>query len=638
MMAPPQGDPWQLPMGWCADESVFRLVAPGADFVELIFRDHPDGQVQQICPMTPEVVGPRQFWQWRGAPPLPCYRFKVHFAHKTVLVADPWAARVTRKKSIGDPAWSVALVNPPPFDWQGHLGVDLAPEDAVILELHVSDQSVHASARAEEPGCWDALLEHGAPGGLNHARRLGVNAIELLPVTSWPLDEGHGLNHWGYMPSFLCAVSGRYAAGYGAAPPGSWPEFSDGVFADPGDGLKRLVRSCHAAGVAVILDLVYNHVSMHDRNPLLLLDPGTWFHRDSSGGLRSLSGCGNDLNTADPEMRALILHSVRRWLTEFRVDGLRLDLAELIDDLTLAAIAQTAREVRPDVLLIAEPWSLAGHRPRAIATLGYAVWNDRCRHGIKGQGPRGSLGFAFGARSGRDGGWQGEMAAVLAGCAAAQGGHLPGPETSLNYVESHDDLSLGDFIRLALGEVGEDDAVRPADVACVAGRGLVVHRLVAALLMACRGPVMIAQGQCWGRAKVDAAQGPGHGRLCRNSYNRDDETNHLDWRQAETNANLVAWYSDLIAWRKGTLLPAWASGGGQRFIAGDHDRAIGYVVAGGAPTLAVLFNAAPERSAHFELPAGVWQCALGQARLDDAGGRVQATLGPADVAMLTVIG
>ena len=629
-------DPWQLPMGWCADESVFRLVAPTAKFVEVIFRDHPDGHQQQIRAMTPAQIGERCFWQWQGPPPLPCYRFRVHFRHKSIDIADPWASAVSRKKTVGDPAWAVAWVDRLPFDWQGHRGVSIAPEEAVILELHVADQSAHGSTLARQPGNWDALLDDGAAGGLSHALALGVNAVELLPVTSWPVDEGEGLNHWGYMPSFMCAVSGRYEAGYRDAPAGAWPEFSDGRFSDPGQGLKRLVRACHGAGIGVVLDLVYNHVSMHDRNPLLLLDPGTWFHRDEKGGLRNMSGCGNDLNTADPEMRALILHSVRRWLTEFRIDGVRLDLAELIDDTTLAAIADTARAVRPDALLIAEPWSFAGHRPGPIARLGYSVWNDRCRQSIKGHAPDGALGFAFGGQRGDGGSWPREMATVLAGCADAAAGALPDASTSLNYLESHDDLSLGDFVRLALGEVRHDQPLRSADIAAIRGRSLAVHRLAAALLLACRGPVMLAQGQCWGRAKVDAAPGPGQGRLSANSYNRDDATNHLDWRDATLNAELVAWHADLIAWRKAHLLPAWASGGNQRFLFGDHEHAVGYVVQGGCTTLAVLFNAAQDRSATFELPAGAWRSQLGAARLDHQAARTRACLGPADLALLAM--
>ena len=624
-------------MGWCADESVFRLVAPTADFVEVIFRDHPDGTEQQVRTMTARQLGARSFWQWAGQPPLPCYRFRVHLAHRTLDIADPWATAIGRKKAAGGPAWSVAQANRPPFDWQGQGGVSVAPDEAVILELHVADQSAHDSAGARYPGTWDALLDDRTPGGLSHALALGVNAVELLPVTSWPVDEGEGINHWGYMPSFMCAVSGRYGRGYRDAPAGSWPDFSGGAFIDPGDGLKRVVRALHQAGIAVVLDVVYNHVSMHDRNPLLLLDPGTWFHRDGRGGLRNLSGCGNDLNTADPEMRALILHSVRRWMTEFRVDGLRRDLAELIDDVTLAAIAATARAARPDALLMAEPWSFGGHRPGPIARLGYAVWNDRCRHAIKGQGPKGSLGFAFGGRRGDGRSWQREMVTVLGGCAEALGGALPEAASSLNYIESHDDLTLGDFIRLALGEVGPEQSVQPADVAVIRGRSLAVHRLAAALLLACRGPVMIAQGQCWGRAKVDAAPGPGRGRLSANSYDRDDETNHLRWGDATANADLVAWHADLIAWRRGQLLPAWARGGSQHFVAGEHDQAVGYVVQGGGAPLAALFNAAPGRSATFVLPTGVWRCQLGAARIEPAGGAIRVVLGPAEVALLAAV-
>lgn len=631
-------DPWQMPMGWCPHEPAFRLVAPTAVFVELIFRDRPDGERQETRAMTPVQVGERRFWQWSGSPPLPCYRFRVHLADRTLDVADPWAVSVARRKAVGDPAWAVAQVNAPEFDWRGHRGVEVAIEEAVILEMHVADQSSGPSAGARAPGSWQGLIEDQARGGLAHALRLGVNAIELLPVTSWPVNEGEQINHWGYMPSFFCAVSERYSRAYGDSPPGSWPDFDEqGRFVDPGLGLKAFVRACHAAGVAVILDVVYNHVSMHDRNPLLLLDPGTWFHRDEAGGLRTLSGCGNDLNSADPEMRALILHSVRHWMQAYRIDGLRLDLAELLDDRTLAAIAQTARAVRPDALLVAEPWSFAGHRPAAIAALGYAVWNDRGRHAIKGRAPDTELGFAFGGQRSDARSWSDELRVVLAGCAEAAGGHLPTAAHSLNYIESHDDRTLGDFVRLALGQVRPTQAIRRADVAPITGRALAVHRLAAALLLTCRGPVMLAQGQCWGRAKVEPRFGPDHGPLSGNSWSRADSTNQLHWLELDANAELAAWYRDLIAWRKRVLLPAWRRGAGQCFIGGDQGHAVGYLVEGGEDTLAVLFNGSPTQPAQFDLPAGAWQCQLGSAALVDLTDRTRARLEAAGVAIMVAL-
>jgi len=613
-------------MGWCADVPAFRLVAPKATYVEIVFRDHPAGTRQETRSMTATSVGERAFWHWRGTPPLPCYRYRVHLVDRTLNLADPWSATVARQKGPRGDAWSVALQEPAPFDWQGCEAVEVPADRAVILELHVGDQTAHTSAGSAHPGTLLGLRQSLDDAvGLGHARALGINAIELLPMTSWPINEGDRSNHWGYMPSFFCAVTERYGERWSAAARGDWPDFDgDGRYVDPGVALKELIRACHRAGMGVLLDVVYNHVSMHDRNPLLHLDPGGWFHHSDSGHLRAISGCGNDLDSRHPEMRSLILHSVRRWLAEYRFDGLRLDLAELLDDETLRGIVAVAEQERPDALLIAEPWSFGGHRPAAIAALGYSVWNDRCRHAIKGREPGSGHGFALGRAPDDNGEWRDEMRVVLAGCAQAVGGHLPGAAHSLNYVESHDDRTLGDFLRLALAEVRADEIIERAAVARLSERALAVHKLIAALLLASRGPVMLSQGQTWGRAKVATgpADPPGQGKLCANSWDRTDETNHLDWRQRDLNRELVQWYRALIDWRCNDLVPAWAAGGEQRFVRGDNVLSLGYTVHAAGRTHAVLFNADPTADARLPLPAGQWRVLLGEATVQDGQGIV----------------
>ncbi len=215
-------------MGWCPDVPAFRLVAPTATYVEVVFRDHPAGQRQETRPMTSRVAGERRFWQWSGEPTLPCYQFRVHLRDRTLTIADPWATAVCQRKLARSKAWSVAWTELAPFDWQGCESASVAARDAVILEVHVGDQTMLASS-AGRPGSLTALRQSlETDVGLGHARALGANVSELLPMAAWPVDEGKSLNHWGYMPSFMCAVSGRYGENWAAAPPGSWPDFDAG--------------------------------------------------------------------------------------------------------------------------------------------------------------------------------------------------------------------------------------------------------------------------------------------------------------------------------------------------------------------------------------------------------------------------
>jgi pullulanase len=588
------------PMGWIPAQSAFFLRAPTAKFCEVVFRDHPDGERQVIVPMAAESLGNdgRDAWVARVVPPLSYYRFRVHLNGRTLDIADPWSTHVVRRRSPGHPAWSVCAKRPP-FQWRDDAGVSLHPDDAVIYEAHVADITAHPSAGCRYPGTFAGMAEThpAAVGGLPHIMRLGVNAVQLLPVAAWPVMEtASRTNHWGYMPSFFRAACDRLSLAYRVADDDGWVGIDElGEPHDPGDELRGTVRDLHARGMAVILDVVYNHVSLHDKNPLLLLDPGTWFRRERDGSLSNASGCGNDLATEDPDMRALILHTVAHWLGTYHVDGLRLDLAELIDDTTLGMITDVALELRPDCLLIAEPWSFRGHRMEGISELGYTVWNDGYRNTMKGQSPD-RPGFVFGGKADK------RVKAALAGSIVHEGGRLAASELSLNYLESHDDHTFGDFVRLALGEIEHNEVTTRNKVRKITGLALRIHKLAAATLFASRGPVMLAQGQCFGRAKVVGGR---RGRLCGNSYDRPDATNHIDWQDRSQNPELVAWHSRWIALRKSMLLKAWEAGIEPFWLTSDRKAAIGYLLDGERP-VAVLLNADRNEPAHFNLGSGAW--------------------------------
>ena len=604
-------------LGWNRKDGRFRLLAPAAQAVELLLTSHPARGAERSVAMVLRKDLTPVCWEVLEPHPLRYYRFRVQQGGEVFETADPRAHAVARQFAVGHPTWAVAEEQP--FDWQGDVrpGIDVA--HAVISELHVRDFTIHPSANVRHPGTYLGLCDGdpGAVGGLAALRDLGVNAVELMPVAAFPCLEPNqpdparpgvyvnptGVNHWGYMPSFLMAPSERYST-HGCDPqPGQWIGVQDdGTFLDPVVEFKEMVRRLHRAGIAVVLDIVLNHVSTEDQNPICRLDPGTWLCRTHDGSLRSDSGCGNDLNTADPAMRALCVDTIRYWMGVCHVDGFRLDLAALIDDETLVAIRDAATDLYPRAILISEPWSMAAYRPGDIADLGHTVWNDRFRNGFKGHDPYHGRGFLFGAWQG--GATRAEVAALLTGWERRYGGGVGLSHLSLNYLESHDNYTLGDFIRLATGEVRRDQEVLRADVAHLSDAALRIHKLGAAALLLSRGSVMIAQGQEWGRSKVQGG-GP-RGYLDGNSYNRDDGTNHLDWHERALNAELVDHYRRLITVRKDWLLPAFAADGVVRVVAGSIEFAIGYTVQGARGRIAVLLNATPDAQAWFDLPGGAW--------------------------------
>ena len=611
-------------LGWNPHTHAFRLLAPLASHVTLILRSHPEAAESELVhAMAPFTHPHGPAWQVTVPHPLRYYRFRVTQGGSTFDIADPRSTSVARQFSAGHPTWSVAHVST--FDWQGDVRPGLAVHEAVILELHVRDFTVHPSSGVRHPGTYLGLAESvpGARGGVAALRNLGVDCVELLPVTSFPLieppppDGGYvnptARNHWGYMPSFFFAASERYSHAGVDPQPDAWIGVdADGTFHDPGDELREAVRLLHRDGIAVVLDLVFNHVSIHDDNPLLRLDPGSWFHREN-GHLRSHSGCGNDLDTRDPAMSALVVDAAVHWMRHYHVDGLRLDLAAILDDRTLAHLRSATRDEYPRAILISEPWSMGGYRPGDLARLGHTVWNDKFRNAIKGQNPHDGKGFIFG--EGQGGSSRHDVGALLAGWPRSLGGLFDDASLSLNYLESHDDLTLGDFVRLALNQVRPGEQTTRAAVVRLDESALRIHRLAATALLLSRGAVMIAQGQEWARAKLLRAPGQSLGAdalgwLDGNSYNRDDDTNHLDWQEATHNAELVDHYRRLIAIRRSWLMPAFLAGRDMRLVWGNGPWAVGYHVDTPRGPMAVLCNGG-HAPAWFELSGGPWWILLG---------------------------
>ncbi len=606
-------------LGWLSAEGLFRLLAPVADRVWLIERPHPDAaDRERVTEMTAFAHPHGRAFAVQQSEPLTYYRYRVQQHDATFDIADPRSVAVARQFAPGHPTWSVARDTA--FAWQGDLRPAIAVHEAIILEVHVRDFTVHASSGVRHPGTYLGLADAkpGAQGGLNALRDLGVDCVELLPVTAFPLlepppeGEGYvnptGRNHWGYMPSFFLAPSERYSLRGSQPQPGVWVGVDeDGTFHDPGDELREMIRVLHREGIAVVLDLVLNHVSMHDDNPLLKLDPGSWFAREN-GQLRSHSGCGNDVDTREPAMASLVVDAAVHWMRAYHVDGLRLDLAAILDDATLQALRDATRAEYERAILISEPWSMAGYRPADLARMGHTVWNDRFRNGIKGQNPQSNRGFIFGEGGG--GANRHDVGTLLAGWPRSLGGLFDDASLTLNYLESHDDLTLGDFVRLGLGEVHDGDRVRRDAVSIVQGRALRVHKLAATALLMSRGAVMLAQGQEWARAKVQHHRGQ-PGVLDGNSYNRDDATNHLDWHERQANADLVAHYRRLIALRKSWLIPALLAGQPMRLLWGTAPWSAGYQINTPRGAMAVLLNGMATENSWFDVPSGPWWLLVG---------------------------
>ena len=544
-----------------------------------------------------------------------------HQYDPNLIISDPYARIVISQNSYQ--RHSRALIPwGTSFDWDGDTWIPLDPRDAVIYECHIRDMTAHPTAGVSRPGTYLGFVEESQKGGISHLIELGVNAVEFLPVFDFGnieipfLDTTNGVyndwnpyarNHWGYMPTHYFAPEAYYAAG-GNLISDSWLGWSGYQVQE----FKELVKQLHSHGIAVILDVVYNHVSQYDFNPLKHIDKAYYFRLNTDGSFRSESGCGNDLRTEAPMVRRLILDSVLYWMKEYHIDGFRFDLAGLIDTKTAQAILREARKVNPDVFIIAEPWGGPNYVPDKYADLGWAAWNDQFRNGIKGWNPLNDRGFIFGE-------WQGQndiesLQRYFSGSPRTSGGQFHEAGQSVNYLAAHDDHTLGDFIRIATGDVHQDAVITNLTAnAAVDGKSLAMHKLAALCLLTAQGTVMIHEGQDFARSKVIAptdAPDPHVGQIDHNSYEKDNATNYLNWDHKELNRDLFSYYQGLIRLRKAHPAFRRTSPQDVQFISGKTPFGLAFLLPKSQTEddydFLVLLNGNREQPEEFELPEGKW--------------------------------
>ena len=559
--------PWGLRQNETA--STFRLYCPKAEQIELVLFDSYRQQKGQHYPMIKHSDGSWEL-ELPGRHEGKFYAYQIKhplhnpgLLHPSELIADPWASQVTTVNHYQQHPRS-RVPEPDNFDWEGDTFV-IPPEerDLVIYEVHVKDMTAHVSSGAQSPGTYSGFIEKNITGGISHLKRLGVNAVELLPIQKFagfepPFNQStpegvrntwnpYSRNYWGYMTSFFFAPETMYASD-GSSKAGQ-------VTGNPQTAvreLKQMIKELHREGITVILDVVYNHASQYDLNPLKFLDKQEFFRTDETGNFTSQSGCGNDLCTESPHIRELIIESVTWWMREFHIDGFRFDLANLIDRQTIAEILEEAQKINPNVLMIAEPWG-GGYDPTGFSGHGWSAWNDQIRNGVKGIDPVHSPGFIFGKwhyESNRE-----SLENYIRGTLLHESnGRFHHQEHALNYLESHDGYTLGDFIRIAL-DPAKSDTVFDDKSALIAlnEQEMKCARLAALFLLTAQGIPMIHSGQEWGRSKWIVPvndRDPNSGKLDHNSYEKDNETNYLDFTEIEANSDLFDYYCNLIRLRK----------------------------------------------------------------------------------------
>ncbi len=571
------GSPFPQGATWDGNGTNFAVFSEGAEAVELCLFDKSQDQAESkrirmrertngIWHIYLPDVGPGQLYGYRMHGPYEPAQGLRFNANKLLL--DPYAKAIGRDVQWDDslfgytighenedlsfderdsaPFAPLGIVIDESFDWGDDASPAIAWHDTVIYEAHVKGLTIkHPDVPEHERGTYAGIAN---PAIIEYLQKLGITAIELMPIHFFP-DDRHLLekglhNYWGYNTLGFFAPQRGYAARRGE-PAEVVREF------------KEMVKALHAAGIEVILDVVYNHTAEgNERGPTLSfrgLDNKAYYRTvaDDERYYMDFTGCGNTLNMVHPHSLQLLMDSLRYWVTDMHVDGFRFDLAsalarELHEVDQLGAFFDTIYQdpTLATVKLIAEPWDLGdGGYQVGKFPLGWAEWNGKYRDTVR-QFWKGEMGL------------HSEIATRLGGSSDLyeHTGRLP--SSSINFVTAHDGFTLHDLVSYnekhneANGEDGRDGSDdnnswncgaegETDDPAIIALREQQKRNLLATMLFS-QGVPMICAGD-----EIARTQGGNN-----NGYCQDTEISWHNWELNDRSQALLDFTRRLIHYRR----------------------------------------------------------------------------------------
>lgn len=605
-------------------KTYFRLFTPNAEKVSLLTFEKPEQTKGKEFQMMRDENG---VWETSLDGELYglFYGFKVCHPGtpciEDLVCVDPYAKAVATFQTYFSPRRAI-VVKEGNYLWEGDEWIQRDWRDLIIYEMHIRDMTEHPSSGVTERGTYKGLVEKGKVGGIDYIKNLGVNTVELLPSHEFanieiPFKDSlngkfnnwnpYERNHWGYMTAAFFAPESYYSENVREL---EWEKWSGGDAKAVND-FKDMVKAFHKEGIAVIMDVVYNHISEYEIGNLKQIDKDYYFRLDEKGNYIQQSGCGNDLRTEAPMVRRMIVESILYWMKEYHIDGFRFDLGKLIDWETIEEIIFEAKKINPYVVFVCEPWG-GGYDPAGFSVRGWGAWNDQIRNGIKGENPFDGHGWIFGKWYGNNN--PNRIKSYVNGTLTKDTlGLFQKPEHSVNYLESHDGYSLGDFIRLGLGDVKRDEIIKDLDKKIkLTPQQLKLNKLAALFLFTSRGITMISEGQEFARSKVipfnESEQDPQKGMIDHNSYDKDNETNYINYNHVKINQELFNYYKGLIGIRKKFETFRRAENKNVHFInVKENPFAFGYSTDYADEHFLVLFNANTKLQHEFILPEGEWQ-------------------------------
>ena len=405
------------------------------------------------------------------------------------------------------------------------------PVDLVIYEMHHRDFSIDYSSGIKNKGKFLALTE---PKAIEHLKRLGVNAIHILPSFDYAsVDESQPDKpqyNWGYDPLNYNVPEGSYSTN-AADPKARIKEF------------KQMVQALHKAGIRVILDVVYNHTFNIDGSNFQKTYPGYYYRHRPDGTYSDGSGCGNETASEKPLMREFMVESVKYWVNEYHIDGFRFDLMGVHDIETMNLIRAELDKIDPSIYVYGEGWSAGScaypqeklaMKANARQLNGIGAFSDEMRDALRGP-------FSDDRKGGFLAGMPNCEESIKFGIAGAidhpqvdmtkvnysKTAWTNEPSQMIAYVSCHDDMCLTDRLRATVPNISDDELIR-------------LDLLAQTAVLTSQGVPFLLSGEEMLRDKKGE----------HNSFRSPDSINRFDWNNLKRYPQVFDYYSKLIALRK----------------------------------------------------------------------------------------
>lgn len=405
------------------------------------------------------------------------------------------------------------------------------PVDLVIYEMHHRDFSIDYSSGIKNKGKFLALTE---PKAIEHLKRLGVNAIHILPSFDYAsVDESQPDKpqyNWGYDPLNYNVPEGSYSTN-AADPKTRIKEF------------KQMVQALHKAGIRVILDVVYNHTFSIDGSNFQKTYPGYYYRHRPDGTYSDGSGCGNETASEKPLMREFMVESVKYWVNEYHIDGFRFDLMGVHDIETMNLIRAELDKIDPSIYVYGEGWSAGScaypqeklaMKANARQLNGIGAFSDEMRDALRGP-------FSDDRKGGFLAGMPNCEESIKFGIAGAidhpqvdmtkvnysKTAWTNEPSQMIAYVSCHDDMCLTDRLRATVPNISDDELIR-------------LDLLAQTAVLTSQGVPFLLSGEEMLRDKKGE----------HNSFRSPDSINRFDWNNLKRYPQVFDYYSKLIALRK----------------------------------------------------------------------------------------